>query len=459
MIATVSRLLQNCRGNWRLIPVLILALLFLVFVVWRTRLHFEVQSKIKAVQQAGLPTRGAELNGWMAPVGNDENGALVLEQAFGKMDTSAAILTANERPRLIATNRWPTEVRTRVQTFLQRNASPLAEIDRALKFRRFRFPVDYTPGFATELPQLRASKEAAVLLSLRTALSAEEGREWSQFLQRQIEFGEALNEEPTVIGFLVRCACLQIALNTAERSLAFSAPELDRCQRLSSVLLRAAETNLLPRSLIAERAIIMPVFRTVPDLSEFSAEDTEEETPASTSRPRSYNGFLRAVGFFDRDLNFYLGSMAAASDLAEKPAPGNLLLTNLFDNFHREAKEHFYLFSGMLLPALGRVSIRQATVQANLRMAAVAFAIEGYQQMNGKLPADLEQLRPNFLNDVPLDPFVGQPLRYSVLSNGYRLYSVGSDGVDNGGLPAPKRTRGAALSKFDLTFTVAKEDR
>ncbi len=34
---------------------------------------------------------------------------------------------------------------------------------------------------------------------------------------------------------------------------------------------------------------------------------------------------------------------------------------------------------------------------------------------------------------MPLDPFDGQPLRYKVVADGVLIYSVGLDGVDDGG--------------------------
>ena len=63
----------------------------------------------------------------------------------------------------------------------------------------------------------------------------------------------------------------------------------------------------------------------------------------------------------------------------------------------------------------------------------------------------LAKLVPDFLPAVPRDLIDGQPLRFKTLARGYVVYSIGADGMDEGGL---KKTNGAA--KYDVTFTVER---
>jgi hypothetical protein len=88
---------------------------------------------------------------------------------------------------------------------------------------------------------------------------------------------------------------------------------------------------------------------------------------------------------------------------------------------------------------------RLKTAQVRALMALVA--VERYRLKNGKWPASLEELKPDFLAAVPLGPFDGKPLRYSRRPEGVTVYSVGPNGVDDGGKVGgdnPER-RGAAL--------------
>jgi hypothetical protein len=73
--------------------------------------------------------------------------------------------------------------------------------------------------------------------------------------------------------------------------------------------------------------------------------------------------------------------------------------------------------------------------QTRLDEVAVACAIERFRLSNGSLPKILDELKPQFLSTIPKDLKVAGPLKYHRTENGYVLYSVGQDGVDNGGVP------------------------
>ncbi|HEY6227931.1 MAG TPA: hypothetical protein VI282_12480, partial [Verrucomicrobiae bacterium] len=62
----------------------------------------------------------------------------------------------------------------------------------------------------------------------------------------------------------------------------------------------------------------------------------------------------------------------------------------------------------------------------------------------GKLPATLDKLAPKYLSKVPNDFMTGAPLKYKLTSNnsGYRLYSVGANRKDDGGVPDTIQTKG-----------------
>jgi hypothetical protein len=72
------------------------------------------------------------------------------------------------------------------------------------------------------------------------------------------------------------------------------------------------------------------------------------------------------------------------------------------------------------------------------RMTVTAIALKRYELAHGKPPPNLEALVPQFLSAVPIDLMSGHPLRYRLNAHGtFVLYSVGEDGVDDGGDPNP----------------------
>jgi hypothetical protein len=79
-----------------------------------------------------------------------------------------------------------------------------------------------------------------------------------------------------------------------------------------------------------------------------------------------------------------------------------------------------------------------------------------FRLARGKLPERLTELVPQFLPDVPIDPFDGKPLRYHHLAKGYVIYSIGIDGHDGGGKEKPANWKPGDKTNYDLTFTVER---
>ncbi len=67
-------------------------------------------------------------------------------------------------------------------------------------------------------------------------------------------------------------------------------------------------------------------------------------------------------------------------------------------------------------------------------MADAAIGVQRYFRVHGKLPEKLDELVPTFLPSVPMDPYDGKPLRYVVRQDEYVVYSIGKNGVDDGGV-------------------------
>lgn len=74
---------------------------------------------------------------------------------------------------------------------------------------------------------------------------------------------------------------------------------------------------------------------------------------------------------------------------------------------------------------------------AVMRAGIVMLAAERYRRARGAWPDTLTDLTPEYITSVPADPFDEAPLRYRRTPNGIVIYSVGSDGRDDGGKVGP----------------------
>ncbi len=91
---------------------------------------------------------------------------------------------------------------------------------------------------------------------------------------------------------------------------------------------------------------------------------------------------------------------------------------------------------------------------ARLRLLACHLALRRHYLATESYPATLDKLIPQYLTEVPPDPFSDQALVYRKLPQGYQLYSVGFDGVDDGGKAAPPFTT-TIMPKGDIVVDPA----
>jgi hypothetical protein len=425
-------------------------------------LYYEIKGRFARLRAAGLPTSGAELNTWRRPVADADNGALVLAQAFALMRTfqDSRSNEVAQSKLILRTNGWSSETHSLVTAYVQTNAQALAKAREAVRFSLFRYPVDYSYWPDTEMPHLGHLKTLSQIVALQAVLDAEDGRsnEWPAQVEIQLQLAATLDGEPALISHLVRNAMIRRAVQATERSLNRDRPGDEECGKLQVAFFQAGETNGLPVALAGERAMMAPAFRlSWKEIQSSSRSDEQADRPL---KPHRYLGkpafFLWFSGFLERDLNFFLQTMEKSISFAELAPPKSLEITNWFETVEVITDKRCFFLTGLLLPPISRSVQREASTQAQMRLATTALAIERFRLDRGRLPADLNELMPQFLLEMPKDPFDGASLRYKSLARGYVIYSVGSDGHDDGGREPPENKKSSDTNSYDITFTVER---
>jgi hypothetical protein len=142
---------------------------------------------------------------------------------------------------------------------------------------------------------------------------------------------------------------------------------------------------------------------------------------------------LRVTGLMERDKAYFCNQTAHELAALELPYPARFAACQQIAA-STNGPPPMFVFSRMLLPGLGSFHIRVADQTALARVAATSLAIERFRLAHtNALPQSLEQLVPTCCKAVPADPYDGQPLRYKMHGASYVVYSVGSDGQDDGG--------------------------
>ncbi len=148
-------------------------------------------------------------------------------------------------------------------------------------------------------------------------------------------------------------------------------------------------------------------------------------------------GYIRTMDAFIAGAN--------APALAQKPVP------------LPAAAPGFLGIYNLMYPSVEEALFSEHRRRAVENLLLLRLALRAYRVQNGAYPAQLSALAPGILKQLPVDPFgAGEPLRYRVAGDSYLAWSIGPDGIDNGGALIPLRPGAThrvarATSQGDIT--------
>ncbi|NQT17529.1 MAG: hypothetical protein HQ582_32540 [Planctomycetes bacterium] len=397
------------------------------------RASSRVAAELAQIREAGEPASAVELAEYYQLPPNVEDTTELWLDATHRLNTMAFAIDARELP--IVGAEWkeipppgqPWGDLEAAEGLLRKyHASLSAMHDAADLGGAARYPVD----FCIDSPIL-IDRAGALLLALETHVCAHRGdlRGAARAIRTISMLARSLEQEPISVSLLVRLSCDGIAreqLQSLLPSVDFSDEDLRGLQDH----FRAIDyRDGLQRAMVGERAMGINAFQNPDSLGK---------------EARLYTGSALRVAQ-GSSFVFYLEHMDRGVCASQQPWPQALR-----DAEQAEAKKDDLVDNASLLTSLTHSFLRNVASHLDIVFhitargvamndaADAAIAVELYRRQHGKLPERLEELVPDFLPQVPTDPFDGQPLRYVVREEEYVIYSVGTDRVDNGGTGDPE---------------------
>jgi hypothetical protein len=320
-----------------------------------------------------------------------------------------------------------------VEEYLAANRQCLALLHEAAGIEHCRYDYDYKQV----LPWAQDYRHGEQLLHVSAVYHA--SRRDAEAAVTAIEDGlrlsDSLQREPTLVGYLIRIACVGLALNGLERSLSLTTFTDGQLKELSDTLTRAGKTLDFPWVLVTERCFMIELWR-----------DPSRLGPTGPGfRVRMLPG-MREMWLTDT-----LDYMEAHIEAGRLPPVERLRRCRQI-RAEMQQLSFLHLFKNGA-PAITRVAELDLRARAHLELAKTALAIERYRLAGGKVPERLEELVPQYLQEVPRDPFDGNPLRYRRTDPGYCLYSISEDGQDNAG---KEKTDVPSGAPYDWCFIVTR---
>jgi hypothetical protein len=431
--------------------------LIAVIAIWRNSVTSANKDRLRAIAARGEPTSLADLDRFYKAVPDSNNAALLW------LDGAAALTNdlVNIAGKLTLRRGVPLneDQLGELAEALAANDDALTLFHRAARLNQSRYPITFNQSWFANLDHLAKPKGAAQVLRTEAAVAIAQTNTAvaTEAINGIFAAGRSMSAEPLMISQLVGYAIDAIGIHTLQFALnaaSFNAAELNAMQTAVS---KADDMESAFRGLIGERAFFISSLSDPNGLIAAS-----RVSPPSGIEEVASEVFLqplaRLSGFWQRDLRFGIDALTTYVGWARLPDPQRVHATTNWDRMMVQAKNGYYVMTGMLLPAMEKFISKDANHRAQVRTALVALAIERFRLANnGQLPDQLSSLVPAFLDKVPIDPYDGQPLRYKRTDKGYMVYSIGPDSVDDGGIEPPAGPKPRSL--WDVTFTVESPEK
>ncbi len=392
--------------------------------VWHRRTETEVNALLDDIRSRGEPASAAELEAFYTLPGDAEDCTALWLKATADFD-SQDFSDAFSRTGLLA-DTFPSpgvpwaEQQAAAELLEKYDANMQLMHEAARKGGAARYTTNFNKGPAMILPHVQLLREGARMLQLEALVRArtDDPDGVVESIKTTNRLGESLRNEPVMVSQLVRVAIAGINVQTIQHTIPHVRFSDEQLQQLSDMLKQTSFDGSLRRSLLGERVMGISVAQN-PEIMA----DSEVRIPPA---------------LLNMCLIHYLQSMEEPLAIAEQPEVERLRNLEQHEETIQasvdEAGRVEGLLTTLLLPSAEAAAV--ATARANLgnQAARVAIACERYRRQHGTLPPRLIRLVPQFLEQIPPDPFDGQPLRYLVSENKVRIYSIGTNRVDDGGM-------------------------
>ena len=426
----------------------------IILILYRMSLQSEFDRRVEALRAEGFPVSIEDLQQRYALSEGTENAAEIYILAFKYLQAP----NSEEIPFLPISGsfRWsqlqppyPQQVTDAVESYLQRNQSTLDLLDQAAQTEHCAWPRTIEGCWMIN-KYVSEVKRAGQLLYTRNIYLTQAGNreELYKAMLASIAISRSSSRQPILNDHLTGTSLKALCINSLSTVLAQADFTEDQLETLQKHFATMHDDKALYRALIRERCFTIGFWKLPPAKQ---SENSFRKDPKAVQLLYSTSGLKQQDALLSLDymeINLETAKLPTHERQAAFEKNKSEINTGIL-SFMR-----LYLENNTLTPE--NVNAIDLRTIANLKCAETALAIERYRKKFHKIPYTLNDLVPRFMDHLPRDPYDNQTIRYKRISNGYKLYTIGKDGIDNGGVSRKiaKEKFGYDTQKYDLTFTI-----
>ncbi|MDP6358167.1 MAG: hypothetical protein QF473_23825 [Planctomycetota bacterium] len=447
MPSEVDNAIQDDGARARRIKRIILATAFLgpvlaftVFYLWaRANVEASIKAEFKRIRSEGFPTTHEELSEWPT-VAPGENAAPTYRGAFAlKFDDYGEDFDqvpgkGLNAPKLKPGAPLPDECLKQIRQLLHENSAAIQKLLEATEFPKCKFSMRFTkPGPLSDppfVPELwydhgADAQDSVRILSLAALTESHDGNgdRAATLLAAAGHLIHSLKNDHSLMSELVRQAQVSILSNELPLSVTFTQFPEDGLVRIKDRFEQLDLTQGFKDSFIGDRVYCEDDWKVLQGESDKSVKEHYCLEGWDARIPRlwilaDFKGWLRMqetlVSYRHLPIDEWKQQMTALTKEVEN-LPSHRIITHLHFGPYDRALE----------------VLKQVETQKDIFLAVVA--IERFRVVNTRLPANFEELAPDFLTYVPVDRYTGKPLIYQKKKVGYIVYSTGVNEQDDNG--------------------------
>lgn len=430
--------------------VILVAVVIAVFYLLATSAASRWERLSSRVRADGEPLTFAEIEALRPAIEDEGNGAQAIRRAAEKLrtieepdDTGVLVLDSQCKPNFFTG--VPLDCVDATRNYVDARRVVLDELAALERFPNSRLNMSYD-GTMSDVSS-RVLQQASTLRSLGKFANVDatlriidgDTNGATRALILQLRLSEMLSGEPSLIFHLVANANDTLAAQSAEGLLRTHELTVEDLTRLQQEWDRHAGERTIKWAILGERAS----FVRLTDEEQLMA-DAADIRARFELPPQEGWQIPNPVDWipFKDDWFLYESRVQGVTILSRLAAASGECPELLAAVKHEQESLPEYApgrdLIGFMLPSLARGVELHARSLAFLRCVPVALAAERFRLETGRFPETAHELVPDYVGEVPDDPFDGQLLRLVPVKDGLVVYSVGENQTDDGGSVAPK---------------------
>ena len=446
---------------------IVLGVAILVPVIRHYQLRAAMEAYIAQLKAQGEPMELAQVI--PQPVSPEQNGVPFITNALADLESdSIAVTNTPPAMRMVAPGKamvgwqqpditdiqWATNTWEELGRELTRASNDLLSFQALTNYSVLDFGLDYQKGFDMPFPYLMPLKRSVQWLSASVLYDLHQGepKDACADVSAMLAIVKGETDERILISQLVRIALASISANTTWEILQDPQTTANDLAQLQRDWQSLEFVSPLEQTMLFERVSNLHEFEQIRESSEkfdklwgyfygpnaYLASDSKRSLFLRKWDEIRWRWFWS----YQDELNGLQGlqvviEAARMSETNRSFQSAELFVNTNLTQLNRKQGSVDGLRGVFSANASGAALRKAARVETARNVVVTAIALKRYELQHHQLPNTLDELVPEFLKSVPTDYMDGQPLRY--LRNGdgtFLLYSVGENGLDDGGNPA-----------------------